>query len=861
MPDDLPQCLTVWPGLQESGSAPARRASFFPPGELWLVPGELAKFQLREAFLRADVDGFRVVMAPRIHTFSSLENLLADELAPAEADELERRFLLSELAARLLPALGLKTKSGPEAGETGARPLPAVDSTLLCELADGLGDGFDRLRLAGISWDQLAAFPPSAFSTALAALGRRYDAALAALGRADRFAKRRRILEDLRAGRQFRALVGAEKIVCRWSQRFSPFESGLLAALMSQRQVEIKFNLPAWVRNEDLDHSSGFDLLRAVREVERGAADGPDALLEFSEGPPASEPALAYASEMLLAPPAYRLADPPPAGDRLNIVRAPTPYHEVEEAARRLKALAVQGHEPHHLALVVPDMEAYASLIDDVSRRFGLPFHLRRGEILGEKGPARAALDLLALWSSHWERPRVMRLLASPYFRLAEGDPAFWRRLALASGVTDDRAGGGFEDNLAKAASAEARALLEAVRMLKTAGRRLEEARDWPTFIGRFKAFLNQAGWPGDLDLAPLSPVNMREADLSAAFAFKEELERLEAALNSPHAPAVGLASFRLWLTKITEERRLVYDANPEGRVWVLNYYDLHGGVFDEIFCLGLNERVFPRTGPESRWWPDEFISALSRTALGRALWSGPADRYRQEEFMLAAALGQARERVWLYYSAADMSGRPALPSPLIESLRDLWSERAPEERPFEESRAWPVPPPLEAARGPDELWANLAALRPEDWPAELRGDRRLVEGLESLRRRSGIWAGMRRVARPGPEAVRRWLDALARHNESPLLRAAFFSSFAECPLAFWWGEALELDCDGPSLEEWPGSEEGTVLHLTLEKFFRSRLGRPWPEASASAAAGASGAASRDKLAAELQALAEKECL
>ena len=761
---------------------------------------------------------------PRLLTVGALESLLAAEIDPPEIDELERRLLLFDLAGPLAAHLW------PDLA-----PRPAD----LKILADDLGDGFDRLKLAGLSWAQVAALPPAPLGSLLADLGRRQDELLAARGRLDRFSRRRLVLEALSDGQPFRALAGVDLIKCAWFQRLSPFETEFLLALAHGRRLELTLKVPAWVRDEAIVHSAGFDLLRSIRRIEN--CEEPTLWLDFAEySQETPAPALAYAADRLLAPVGYHTDNPPDIGDQLVIIRTPTAYHEVEDAARRLKTRLTQGVAPGALALVVPDPVIYEPLIDDMGRRFGLAFHFRRGTPLLDQGPVRAVMKLLALWTSEWERSRLMDLIRSPYFNFPV-DPVLAHRISLEAGVTDRRAGGGFEENLTKRLTRRldererptAEALAEGIRRLDEQGRTLSAAPDWPEFIRRFKAILNDHQWPGDLGLAPESPVNVRGADQAAAGAFLEELDHLERALTqTPAPPRVGLDIFSLWLETVLAERRLSFDPDPDGRVRVLNYYDLHGGCFDEIFFLGLNERVFPNTGTDTRWWPEEFTrAAADRDLLGRPLWNEAADRYRQEELMLAAGLGQARAKVWLYYHAGDESGRVSLPSPLLTVLKELWPDGQGGSLLPEKSLGWRVAPPLNQVAGPDELSAALMKTPPEKWPEAYARDPGLQAFHQAVLTRAESWRALRNEAKPGPAAVDRWLSRRSGFGHQPLIRPNFLGAMADCPLAFWLGEALALGGEDQEVEEWSATSEGTLIHAVLERFFARRLGRPWPGA------------------------------
>ena len=785
-------------------------AVFFSREELRLTPGDLGRFQLQR--LRSRASPFQ----PLVLTIGALENSLLAELPQPEIEDLPHRFLLYDLAGPLLEQL------------RPPRAEAADEVRMRAALARDLGDGLERLKLAGLTWDQVAALPPSGLTRLLAEQGRRHDAFLKARGRLDRAARRRRLLEDLSAGRAFKTLAGVRRIVYRQVRRLSPFETEFLLALATQVRVEVVLKVPSWVREEKTSPGAGFDLLRSIRRLEGSPAPGLD--LEFAE-PEAepSPPALAYAADVLLSSDAGRLKIPPPdPAGQIQIVRTPTTYHEVEEAARRLKKLLAEGKAPEGLALVVPSLSDYGPLVEDLGRRFGLAFHFRRGRTLDGEGPARAILDLAEVWGSHWERARILALVRSPYFQGLDG-LVNADGLALAAGVTDQRAGGGFEENLAKLIRLDrdeervrsARVLLAFVNRLKQAGQSLAGARDWPEFFLVFKGLLAELGWPGSKAPDPA----LAEAEEAAARAVGEELARLESALARPPAPSVDLDQFRLWLKTVLAERHVPDGRSPDGRIWVLNYYDLHGGLFEEIFFLGLNERVFPQAGPDNMWWPREFVSAAAgRDFLGRSLWSDAAERYRQEELLLAAGLGQARERVWLFHHTEDQGGRPSLPSPLLTALKDLWPAGDGGTLLEEEVTTWRAAPDPAEAAGPDELWVGLARLNPADWPATIPRDPLNLGRWAALRRRREAWRELRE-ARPGPAAVARWLKARPGHQGAPLLKPSFLAGFAECPLAFWFGEALGLSSYGAPLEEWPPGSEGESLHRILEAFFRRRLG------------------------------------
>ncbi|MDR2935581.1 MAG: hypothetical protein LBV70_06890, partial [Candidatus Adiutrix sp.] len=306
-------------------------AVFFSREELWLATGDLGRFQLQRR-RRREGPGRSGPLEPLILTIGALENSLLAELPRPEMEALPYRFLLYDLAGPLLEQL--RPPSAEAADELRLRAALALD----------LGDGLGRLKLAGLAWEQVAALPPSDLAGVLAEQGRRHDAFLAARGRLDQAARRRLLLELLKAGRPFKALAGVRRIVYRQAQRLSPFETELLLALASRLPVEVVLKVPSWVREEKIGSGAGFDLLRTIRRLEGSQSPGLD--LEFAESAESSPPALAYAADYLLSSEAGRLPAPPDPAGQIQIVRTPTAYHEVEEAARRLKKLVAEGGDP-----------------------------------------------------------------------------------------------------------------------------------------------------------------------------------------------------------------------------------------------------------------------------------------------------------------------------------------------------------------------------------------------------------------------------------------------------------------------------------------------------------------------------------
>ncbi|MDR3204428.1 MAG: PD-(D/E)XK nuclease family protein [Deltaproteobacteria bacterium] len=782
----------------------------FPFQALMVVPNEQCLRQLTEEICSQR----EVILGPKIYTFNVLEKLLSAQLGPATVNPWHKLFILNSLAPDIWDELGLPGQK---------------DAARVMELAEQLGDGLDRLRLAGVEWETLEKLAPVAISARLAALGRRYERWLGK--RDDDFGRRRKLIEALKAKKTFKVLEKIEVVYCQHSQRFSPFEVELLKAISVNVRVEVYLTAPQWLRREEIVGSYGYQSLRLVKELESGQDLG-NLNLTWSEGPGENDkgisPCLLHASENLLGP-VYdekKYGPVPPFDQSLAIINAPTRYHEAEEVGRHLKALLVEGSPAHRLAVAVPTLEGWFEPLEDVGRRFGFNFNHRRGEPLRVQKPVEAILDLLDLWGSNWELNRVLKVLESPYFVFEL--QGLGRKKLIEAGVTDNRAEGGFINNLEKIFNNQRKELagrvLEVIQWLINSGSTLASAKTWKTFRDRFQSILSSLSWPG------LPPVNGPETEASRSLRQKIETEtqavellsaafrELFEAFQSSEAPPTSLSIFKLWLGKILSKYSVcALGPNPSG-VNLLNYNDLHGCRFEALFLMGLNEKVFPAAKADGCWWPESLVENLAKTKLGRRLWSGAAENYQSQEEMVAQALAQAK-KVTLSYHSSTEDLRPLLPSPLIESLKNLW----PAQDLTAVRTGWLLPQPAERVCERGELWMRLAFEGVErKVPPEfisMSGFDKPEQTWDSIaKRRQGLIWELKKI----PESfLSAWLSALPLYRGRPILNISQLTSRYQCPRIFLFQELWRLEIIGPPLEEWQAFDRGNLLHIVLNIFFR----------------------------------------
>ncbi|MDR2199261.1 MAG: PD-(D/E)XK nuclease family protein [Deltaproteobacteria bacterium] len=791
---------------------------FFPQDKLILVPSALVRSQIIEEILEEK----GAVLGPKVLSFLRLEAQLASELRPREIGPWHKFFKLYQLAPSLWSVLGL--------------PGEPAESRLM-DLTKQLADGLDRLRLSGISWEEVEMAEPRELSRVVARLGREYEEFLAAFQ--DDVSVRRLLLSELEKGRPFEALKGVRVVYCQHADRFSPFEAEFLKKLTGVvERVELRLAPPPYIPSEKRASIRGYQSLGLVLDL----SDRSESEIRLSwtdpETPERPEcPAALHRVTNHLFDPGSKPEKLVPA-DCLTFVESPTLYHEAEEAGRALKKLLREGAAPHKLAVAVPSLEVFGPALEDVARRFGFFFRRKKGDILAGEPPVAAALSLLYLWDSRWELSRVIKILESPYFGFSRGGVPL--KALYDSNIVDDRGGMGFFDYFKLYGEVEAGAdrktgdfrVLETEKNLtaiKKAGEELAASGGWREFESRFRSALKEFKWGAAEERGRTSEEDgggsgfERNAgkDAVAAKAFMDVLTALFHALrNSSEAPTPGLKFFRLLLEKALNINIDSEESRGEG-VHLLRYRDLHGAFFDELFLLGLNDKVYPRAQAESSYFPEDFIVSLSNI-LGRRLWSSAAERYQSEEEILTRALSQAK-KVTLSWHRQDDNKRTLLPSPILDSIESMFEKGEPRRV----KRDWPLPPKADKIRDYDELMLYLANLPDKESAAREYG-RLFKDGKRDLfkdmeRRRESL----ERMQETEAESMRKeqlkaWLASLEKNNYNgrPLISIRMLQEYKKCPRSFWYGHVLKLSNWEGGTGDFSSLEEGNLLHNTLRVFF-----------------------------------------
>ena len=798
--------------------------SFFPPGLMWILPSALAAAQERRRLLEQSRGG--VILGPKLYSLGRLEQESIREMPglPPQISGPARDMILESLLEKEKGALGWPVDSSAEG------------------LIKRLLSLIDQLKLSGLTpeafRDLAQGLIPEGRLTALVSIFQGYEELMASRGLIDRPGLRLSLLSALKSGFVPQNLSRINRVELKGFHRLTPFQADLCLALSEAGlSVSIQLMCPEWALdfNRDSDDWHNMPFLETLGSAARlEASGGSNINLELYFTDPVAEAASWRSVPRRL----NNLYSPDPEireGDYngLELMAAAGRYAEVEEIGRKVDALLEQGVGPESIALAVRDLGVYGPLVEDVFRRFRLPLFFRRGAPLAIQAPVRAINALLNLAGSNWNRELVLDLIASPYLELGFETP--WSSistLTALAGVTDERAGGGWEANLRRLAQSKTRyrddveKILAGINRLKSSLRPLASPLTWTDFVEKIISLMEEFGFSRLIQ----ADVEFIHRDSPAWKMLNEILHELVKA-----ADKVGRAEelhppeyFSRKLLSAVEEYNVGPTFRGAGGIMVAAVHDLHGLSFDYLFLAGLNEGEFPRTGTENIFFTDNQAAELNARA-GRRVLSTTSSETRQEELMFFHALASAEKGLFLSFTRMDSQGRARLPSSLLDEVRRLWPENG---LSVDEPTARVIPD-LERALTREEIFGGLATRlhngggssaeqllnnvvlsRPELRPEWESINRRI---LIERNRTNGVQGSF--VGRLDPDILAPWLESLPMHQGFPLLSPTFMEQYGLCPFMFWSARIIGLEPPEEAPDELDPRNEGQLIHSILKEF------------------------------------------
>lgn len=573
-------------------------------------------------------------------------------------------------------------------------------------------------------------------------------------------------------------------------------------------------------------------------------------------------------------------AQGPPAGagpeareQGIPILVARDPAHEVEIWARAIDRwirLERGGARPGEIAVVVRDLEPYRPHVEQMFRRFDIPFFLDRHWDLASRPLARTLLSALEVVRSGWVRDTVISFLRAPLAGSRPSEVDLLENLALEAG---------FDYRQFHARAWEPILRPERVRFVgRSSGKgdgdeagqneperddrellRERHERDWEELradvANRLRAThllplrdleialeVSESGGDGVRALRAW----MRDAGIQERFLDASAGEEADASREWDSVVGVvdrigeETASGPLGVDHLVRLLRAGLDSLKLGRtptgcdqVILAEVQRSRLGAVRYAIVGGLSADQFPRSAATAGLW-----SAPEREQLGaRGLVLGTPEALRQEEeaYFFYIALTRASERLVLTRPASDAEGRSLEPSPYLRDLCRLIPEIREIPPAVDED-----PGDLEEVQTPEDLSERVGAYLAARFDRRVSGRTRAAgAGRETLEQDERILRVYNRIVEPpGIPRAARILEQASRiwgYDNRPRLPDALLpylasgrdivtstsrvENFARCPYQHFAGTVLRLR-PRPEARVSP-LEMGSLAHRVLEELFR----------------------------------------
>ncbi len=365
----------------------------------------------------------------------------------------------------------------------------------------------------------------------------------------------------------------------------------------------------------------------------------------------------------------------------VKIVSCASRYREVEEIGTEIAGIKRKKRTDWTaFSIVLRDIRLYGSIIEDVFRRYSIPFSLKKGVSLSSTPAARALLALFETIDTGFSNENVSRLLTSPYFdRFARLRHDSIKKILLDSGMIDG-------------------SLLQWERSLSTAGKsmitgevvellhRLQSLSEQVTPGGFFVSLKNLLGY--------LRYGENLSDDFSHLLRDYHSCAQILEAVNETCSTVkkIGMERIPVGYEKLRDtieghiEGLTVNEtgALDENCVQVQNAHDVIGASSPYVFVCGLHEKEFPvhadlrsiLSESERKAFNKAHRSAFFRDrphlASGRRVFERTSDKFQEESLLFYQAITSATEKIFLTCSVRELDGSSLQRSQFIDDLLSI---------------------------------------------------------------------------------------------------------------------------------------------------------------------------------------------
>ena len=513
-----------------------------------------------------------------------------------------------------------------------------------------------------------------------------------------------------------------------------------------------------------------------------------------------------------------------PVPESLDWQELPTPERELRFVAREIRTELANGRDPDEIAVVVPDLEAYAGSVVDTFETFKIPYSSTAATQLSETFIGGLLHNLLALAEPTPRAAELTELLSNPLVELLDADRT--AAVIAAARRRETVSLSGLLDALDSESTAVVDDLLTTLRVLRTGDietatetlrRLLDEEFEIESAIEGYASGTEQA-------------TEQRAAEL---------IEEVLASFES----LAGVDSDLSPLARLTR----AFDGIPirlpqtggSNEIEVMGMLDARMRAFERVFLVGLTSEQFPST-PDQPAFFEAMTSAHPRFDTG--------DEQLRGRYLFATLLANADA---LTITTPETDGDEAVvQSPVLDELErvtDIEPETGVDDR----------------VGSREDLQRRIAATPDRRAAVSAAGSRGDFSAAQTKRADRGLWCAANRST---PELTDH--DGLLAADTvaeiyPPVDREPYSASrierYVECGFKFYAETVLEIDDPDPVEATPTALETGSYVHRVLEGFYTGLQDDPEPAVDPESTTVDLTDYSRDQLAARLADIAREK--
>ena len=538
----------------------------------------------------------------------------------------------------------------------------------------------------------------------------------------------------------------------------------------------------------------------------------------------------------------------PSAGGPLEgveIVAASSLQGEIEEIARRVKALLLTGQaRPQEVVVVYRSLEGVATRLGSVFDDFGIPYAIETRPRLVTAPLVRALSALLRLQAQDWPFRLLLEVVGNRLFSRLHDESKTKNTTARATTQAQI-----VLERCIRAAQLPAgrQPLLKQLRQWAAAPSSPEQSADsaiegdpWTAqakqalaklelLAQRLEALPEQASlaqWMPPLEtlLAALGAVPTAGETSSASWHVLCQAMRSIAMLDAwagNDRSALTVAELLELLQRVANQQRLPAEHDAVGRVRILSAESARTVSARHVLLAGLSEQSFPTAERTGRLYDENELRRLDPYLAAAGDASHDVESHSEAMLLFYEMATRASESLTLSYPAMDDKGQSLPPSPLLTEL----------ERCFGDQTVPRTTMPLGAATGGDAHGLSRSALRQQAVARALKGQQQWLAGLASRSAAMpvgrGILSAIECIASRGERNSFGPYEGILQSDAARAALAARFSaehlwspsqleSYATCPFRFFAGQLLSLEPLDNLVLRSDAQRRGSLLHQLL---------------------------------------------